>query len=72
MIHGVRGVNVGSVEGSGTGLSLVSRVVTAHGGSVGIASNAQEGTVVEIALPRATGDDLLEKDVTLGLDAVAG
>ena len=72
MIHGVRGANVGSVEGSGTGLSLVSRVVTAHGGSVGIASNAQEGTVVEIALPLATGGDVLPKDMASGVDAVAG
>lgn len=52
--HGVRGSNVGNIEGSGTGLSLVSRIAIAHGGSVGIVSTAGKGTTVQITLPLAS------------------
>lgn len=53
--HGVRGSNASNIEGSGMGLSLVSRIAAAHGGSVSIASELGMGTTVEILLPAALG-----------------
>ena len=60
LVHGVRGSNVGDIEGSGTGLSLVSRIATAHGGAVGIVSTAGKGTTAQMTLPLAShhGDAL--------------
>jgi len=52
--HGVRGSNARNTEGSGMGLSLVSRVAVAHGGTVKIASEQDVGTTVRIILPIAT------------------
>lgn len=46
----VRGSNAASIDGSGTGLSLVSRIAAIHGGAVEIESDPGEGTVVRLAL----------------------
>lgn len=46
-----RGSNARHIPGSGTGLSLVSRIVSAHGGSLGLDSRLGEGTTVRIGLP---------------------
>ncbi|MDQ0390336.1 sensor histidine kinase [Labrys monachus] len=51
LARSVRGSNAQSVEGSGMGLSLVSRIATAHGGKVVIDSVAGKGTTVRIILP---------------------
>lgn len=47
----VRGSNAGGVDGLGLGLSLVSRIVTMHGGRVTMDSRVGEGTTVRIVLP---------------------
>lgn len=47
----VRGSNAASIDGSGTGLSLVSRIAAMHGGTVEIESDPGERTVVRLALP---------------------
>jgi len=43
-------------EGTGLGLALVKALVAQHGGSVGIESRENVGTIVSIDLPRAQGD----------------
>lgn len=47
----VRGSNAVNTEGSGLGLSLVSRIVAAHGGQLKIDSEIGVGTTVAIMLP---------------------
>ncbi|WP_137130897.1 sensor histidine kinase [Rhizobium sp. FY34] len=49
----VRGSNAGGAEGSGLGLSLVARIVAAHGGIVDLDSMEGQGTTVKIFIPRA-------------------
>jgi len=49
--HSVRGSNARAIAGTGTGLSLVSRIVTVHQGTVEIQSEEGHGTVVKIVLP---------------------
>lgn len=51
-----RGSNVGSSPGSGTGLSLVARVVAIHGGEVSLASAIGQGTTVTLSLPLASDE----------------
>ena len=46
-----RGSNVGRTPGTGTGLSLVSRVAAAHDGQVALTSVIGEGTTVALTLP---------------------
>lgn len=46
-----RGSNVGSIDGTGLGLVLVYHVITAHGGSIHIHSEVNEGTTFEVLLP---------------------
>lgn len=46
-----RASNVSGVEGSGIGLSLVARIVHAHGGTVGAHSVLGQGTTIAIKLP---------------------
>ena len=40
-------------SGTGMGLALAQKIVTAHEGTITVASRAGEGTVVEISLPAA-------------------
>jgi signal transduction histidine kinase len=47
----VRGSNARGASGSGMGLSLVSRIVSAHRGSLKIESEVGEGTTVQIIIP---------------------
>lgn len=51
----IRGSNVRAAPGTGMGLSLVSRIVSAHRGSIEIASEMGEGTTVQIILPTIAG-----------------
>lgn len=52
-VLGARGLHSEAVEGSGLGLFLVQKIVTAHDGRVWIESVEGEGTTVRVALPRA-------------------
>ena len=54
LARSVRASNAGSVEGSGIGLSLVSRIVTAHGGSFTLDSAPGAGTTATIEMPAYT------------------
>ncbi|NIA15832.1 MAG: hypothetical protein GWP08_17350, partial [Nitrospiraceae bacterium] len=47
---------VGDVPGSGLGLSIVKRIVAAHGGRVGVKSVVDEGSLFFIELPAITPD----------------
>ncbi|MGV6871974.1 sensor histidine kinase [Pseudochelatococcus sp. B33] len=51
LAHSVRGSNVQAIDGTGTGLSLVSRIAAAHRGRVKIQSVEGQGTTVKIILP---------------------
>jgi two-component system phosphate regulon sensor histidine kinase PhoR len=44
------------IHGNGLGLSLVRRIVTAHGGRVSVATKPGSGTAFTISLPVAQGD----------------
>ena len=44
------------IHGNGLGLSLVARIVEAHGGTVAARSTVGEGTTVTIHLPAATAE----------------
>lgn len=44
-------------SGSGLGLPVVQRIVEAHGGAVRVESRPGEGTLVEVRLPLAAGDE---------------
>lgn len=48
-----RGQNVKGIKGSGIGLSLVSRIIKSHLGSIDIASKEDVGTTIIISLPVA-------------------
>ncbi len=57
--HSARGSNAKHVEGTGVGLSLVSRIAAAHGGSVSLTSPGQgPGTIATIILPSARSNAL--------------
>ena len=49
-----RGSNVGSIPGTGIGLSLVQQIVEQHGGRLAIDSEPSEGTKVVVSLPIGT------------------
>ncbi len=46
-----RGSNVGSIPGTGIGLSLVQQIVEQHGGSLSIESAPGQGTQVAVSIP---------------------
>lgn len=46
-----RGKNVGTIPGTGLGLAVVKRAVTAHGGSIEVRSEEGEGTTFTVRLP---------------------
>jgi two-component system, sensor histidine kinase LadS len=48
---GTRGSNAAHIEGTGTGLSLVSRITAAHGGDFALSNAANGGAIAEIRLP---------------------
>jgi two-component system sensor histidine kinase/response regulator len=48
-----------SREGMGLGLYIVSEVVRAHGGTVGVTSTAADGTTFTVGLPRIPAQDLI-------------
>lgn len=49
--NSVRGSNATNAEGSGLGLFLVEKIVSAHGGTVDAESRESEGTTMRITLP---------------------
>jgi signal transduction histidine kinase len=46
-----RGENVGSIEGTGIGMSIVKRAVDALGGEINISSTLNKGTNIQVILP---------------------
>ncbi|WP_176084489.1 sensor histidine kinase [Martelella sp. HB161492] len=48
----VRGSNIDEIGGTGLGLSLVSRIIAAHGGKLDLESVEGHGTTVTVQLPR--------------------
>ncbi len=60
--HSARGSNAKHVAGTGVGLSLVSRIAAAHGGSVSLASPRKgPGTIATITLPSVRSSVLAAK-----------
>lgn len=55
-----RGSNAAQITGTGTGLSLVSRIVAAHGGSIEVTSEVGSGTTVTIRLPLSDSESEAE------------
>ncbi|MBY6361935.1 ATP-binding protein [Rhodococcoides corynebacterioides] len=64
----VAGVSGRSREGSGVGLSLVSDIVAALGGTVEVTDNAPHGTVFTVVVPTTTAD--AEPDTVAPTDLV--
>jgi signal transduction histidine kinase len=56
---------VHDVKGSGLGLSIVSHVVSAHGGRVSVKSEPGKGSIFTVFLPVAT-DDEIDEEVQAG------
>lgn len=52
-VSAVRGSNVADVEGTGMGLSLVTRITAAHGGNFTLSAAPGGGTLAAIMLPVA-------------------
>ena len=46
----------GNVHGWGLGLTLVKGLTEAHGGTVSVSSNAQDGTIFTVKLPKAASN----------------
>jgi signal transduction histidine kinase len=51
-------VVVAQIQGAGLGLSLVKRIIEAHGGRIHVASAPGEGTTFTVTLPVVHGDDV--------------
>jgi PAS domain S-box-containing protein len=58
-----RGRNVGDIQGTGLGLSVVKKLVDLHGGQISVASEMNVGTTFTITLPLV--NKLLEKEEIL-------
>jgi signal transduction histidine kinase len=59
------------MQGAGLGLSLVQRIVAAHGGRVGVKSAPREGSAFTVTLPMAD-DRAAERASTVAAPADAG
>ena len=46
-------VSFGKPNGTGVGLAIVSKVISDHGGTVGVEQTSEQGTVVLMKLPRS-------------------
>lgn len=57
----VRGLNIGQVEGSGIGLSIVKKIVERHNGEVNLKSD-EHGTTVLFSLPTSPEYQKLKKN----------
>lgn len=57
----VRGLNIGQVEGSGIGLSIVKKIVERHNGEVNLKSD-EHGTTVLFSLPTSSEYQKLKKN----------
>jgi PAS domain S-box-containing protein len=60
-----RGRNVGDIQGTGLGLSVVKKFVDLHGGQISVASEVGVGTTFTFTLPLV--DKLLEREETIPL-----
>jgi signal transduction histidine kinase len=48
----------GFAKGAGLGLAIVHRIVTEHGGTIDVRSEAGLGTVIEVAMPAASAAEV--------------
>ncbi len=66
-----RGTNVGTIPGTGLGLAVVKRAVTAHGGDISVVSAEGEGSTFTVKLPVFTAAPLQRREFDSLADAVS-